>query len=157
LLLDAVASGQDLVAATLEPGGLSDKFDFVWEDAQGTRAVQVKSTDKQFSRADVERWAVELQSTGQASDYVLCLVGLIPLSLARISSLGRVRLDFHNLDLMAVREQAAHRLDRFLRSQRMLPGSPDYREMLVEALTSRLLGLSVTGTRATHPTGQRFC
>ena len=41
--------------AVLEPGSESEQFDWVWEDEKGRHAMQVKSTDGQFSMGEAER------------------------------------------------------------------------------------------------------
>src|ERR1041385_4710603 len=116
-LLDVVLSDRPFKVLTLEPGHAAEQFDLVWEDANGRHAVQVKSTDDQFAKADVERWAKKLESSGSADEYRLCLVGLHAASLVKLKQVGDVFLDYRNLHLPAFYAEAAHRLDRFLRAE----------------------------------------
>src|SRR6185369_10023044 len=60
-LLDITKSNPPFVEITLEPKVGNDQFDFLWKDASGSHATQVKSTENIFARADVERWARKLQ------------------------------------------------------------------------------------------------
>lgn len=144
-LLD-VTLNEGFLAVTLEPTHSSEKFDFLWQDHAGNHAVQVKSTDGQFSAADIRRWASELESSGSATNYTLTLVGLLPRSFARTTKVGNVQIKRKNLDLPALREQGAHRLDHFLVKQRLPSGTPHYREMVVDALSARLMALSASGS-----------
>ena len=65
-----------------------EKIDLLWEQATGTRTVQVKSSQNQISKADAERWAGEIEANhGGADELELVLVG--PCPRAWSSSAGR--------------------------------------------------------------------
>jgi tetratricopeptide (TPR) repeat protein len=144
-LLDGVLSDPPFDRVIIEPDHVSEKIDMLWEAPNGRRAVQVKSSANQFTESDVRRWAQELEAAHSASEYRLCLVGLHGSGVAAMDREGKVAIDKKNLDLSGFREQAAHRLDRFLRDEGLDAGTPDDREMLADALTARLATYSTTG------------
>ena len=66
-LLEAVKDKPPWISVTLEPNLTSDKVDILWEYRDGSRkAVQVKSSQNPFSKAEVQQWAAELKSWRQA-------------------------------------------------------------------------------------------
>jgi hypothetical protein len=144
-LLDSLLTDPPFDRVTIEPDHVSEKIDILWEAPNARRAVQVKSSANQFAESDVRRWAHELEAARSASEYRLCLVGLHSSGVAAMNREGKVAIDKKNLDLLAFREQAAHRLDRFLRDEGLDAGTPDDREMLADALTARLATYSTTG------------
>ena len=149
-LLDGALARPPFTSFTLEPGHDAEQFDLVLEDAKGCHAVQIKSTSGQFKRADVYDWAKKLEASGSAVEYRLCLVGLYPANLAKVSRVGRVVIDKKNLDLPAFFEQAALRLEIFLRSEDLEPGTAEERLMLAKALTAQLATYSTTGKPLTR-------
>jgi hypothetical protein len=151
-LLDALEDGREWQSVTLEPNVDSDKVDILWKYSDGTKAVQVKSSVNPFSKGDIERWAMELESWREADEYELVLVG-IPASptVARIRKEGTVAVPPpKNLDLPAFKEQAAHRLDRLLQKHDLYRGDADHREMLAGALSEKLATLSTGGHKLTR-------
>lgn len=144
-LLEGLAAEPAFVRLTLEPNHASEKFDLLWEDGTATRAVQVKSSVNAFAKPSVQRWAAELEASAPATEYRLCLVGLTSPAVANLKQVGKVTLEAKNLDLPAFREQAAHRLDRFLRTEGLDTGTAEQREMLADALTARLATYSTSG------------
>lgn len=155
-LLEAVEARDDgpaWDAVTLEPNVDSEKVDVLWNYADGTsKAVQVKSTENAFKKADIQRWAADLEASQKADVYELMLAGT-PASeaVARMREVGQVRIPgFKNLDLPAFREQAAHKLDGFLKAQRLATGDGDQRLMLADALSARLAALSTKGRPLTR-------
>lgn len=60
-LLDITKADPPFTEITLEPVVCKDQFDFLWLDAPGSHAIQVKSTENSFTKADVERWAGKLK------------------------------------------------------------------------------------------------
>ena len=151
-LLDSLESDPSWNSVTIEPAVESDKVDILWETDQGTRAVQVKSSQNPFRKADIERWAKELAEWKQADTYELILVGTPESNVvARIRKVGNVDVPPpKNLDLNAFKEQAAHRLDRVLKMVNLPAGNADQREMLAGALAEKLATLSTTGSRLTR-------
>lgn len=145
-LLD-VALNETCTTVTIEPDHVSSKFDILWEDSTGQHAIQVKSTSGQFSKSEISSWSFKFKEAAKADDYTLVLVGLMPLAPDKITSSPAVKLEFKNLDLDALNEQAAHRLDKFLRRQSLPSGSAWYREMLAGAIASELAKLASKGVR----------
>ncbi|MGA2140484.1 MAG: ATP-binding protein [Verrucomicrobiia bacterium] len=146
-LLDVLLGGLHLKSVTLEPNHTSEKFDILLELSTKRRAIQVKSSANQFTEGDVRRWAGEMEESGSAEEYHLCLVGLHSTAVAGLGQVGKVTIDRKNLDLSAFREQAAHRLDRFLRAEGLDRGTAEQREMLADALTTQLAAYSTKGQR----------
>ncbi len=143
-------------SVTLEPNiasdrpldqAASDKVDILWRYRDGTRAVQVKSSQNPFRQADIERWAAELEAWQQADRYELVLVGHYDSpATAKIRRVGQVDVPpALNLDLQAFLEQAAHRLDTFLGKHGLPRGDAGYREMLAAAIAERLAHYSTQG------------
>ena len=86
-LLDIAQAETSFLELRLEPPGV-DEFDFAWDDATGTTAVQVKSTANEFRVGDVKRWAGELQAARKTETCRLVLVGNYHIRLAGINQIG---------------------------------------------------------------------
>ncbi len=145
-LLDIAAADPPFTEITLEPNIGDEQFDFLWKDADGLHATQVKSTVNSFTKAEVERWAKKLQAARTTENCRLMLVGNIPPSLDGLTQIGAVVIEKKNLHLGDLLEQAAHRLAKFLAAEEMGEGTADEREMVVHALVSRLEHLSTSAT-----------
>ena len=137
-ILDVVQANQNFTEITLEPAFGDQQFDFVWKDAAGTHATQVKSTINTFSKADVENWAKKLEKARTTESCRLVLVGNIPACLDRLHSVGAVVIEKKNLHLGDLYEQAAHRVAKFLEAEGLPAGTALQREMVVHALVSHL-------------------
>lgn len=152
-LLEALEEEKKWTSVALEPNVESEKVDILWQYPDGTKkAQQVKSSQNPFSKADVHRWAAELESWREADNYELVLVGTPggP-SVATVRESGRVAVPPpKNLDLQAFQEQAAHRLSRFLESQKLRTGNSVFREILVEWLVGKLVCYSTSGRDLAH-------
>src|SRR5882724_12033851 len=144
-LLDGLLAKEPYQTLTLEPRHQSEKFDIIWTNAGGSYAVQVKSTSGQFSMADVRKWADEMEHARKTERCTLCLVGLYAQELARTTQIGHVRLEKWNYNPGALQEQAAHRLESFLRREGLYPGTGEYRALLVNALVGRLSHYATRG------------
>jgi len=144
-LLDSLTSGKEFIKLTLEPHLASERFDLLWEYAQGSRAVQVKSSVNEFAETDVRRWAREMEASGLADEYCLCLVGRPSSAVAKLDHVDKVMVEIRNLAPCVFRELAAHRLDGFLRMEGLTPGTSEDREMFADALTARLTEYSTKG------------
>lgn len=137
-LLDITKADPPFTEITLEPMVGDDQFDFLWRDAHGTHATQVKSTENSFTKKDVENWAGKLQQARTDERCRLVLIGNIPPSLARLTSVGAVAIETKNLNLDDLVEQAAHRVAVFLEDEKLDAGTAKDREMVVHALESKL-------------------
>jgi hypothetical protein len=137
-LLDITHGENAFTEVTLEPLQGNDKFDFLWKNERGSHAKQVKSTENTFTKPDVERWAKELKEQRTDEHCSLVLIGNIPPALAGLDPIEGVVIETKNLDLHAFIEQAAHRLAKFLESEKQPEGTANQREALVHALESKL-------------------
>jgi hypothetical protein len=136
--LDITKAEPPFTEITLEPMVGDDQFDFLWKDAHASHAIQVKSTENSFTRADVERWTEKLQQARTDEHCRLVLVGNIPPSLVSLKSVGAVAIETKNLNLDDLVEQAAHRVAVFLEDEKLDAGTAKEREMVVHALESKL-------------------
>ena len=152
-LLDALDDERAWLSVTLEPNVESEKVDILWESPESAKAVQVKSSQNPFGKADVQRWADRAEILRDADEYELVLVGTpASAAVARIKKVGAVAVPSpKNLDLRAFSEQASHRLEGFLRKHDLDPGDAHYRLMLAAALTEKLATLSTAGRKLTRP------
>jgi hypothetical protein len=151
-LLAALDDEQSWRSVTLEPSIDSDKVDLLWQYNDGCKAVQVKSSQNAFSESSVKRWAAELEAWRHANHYELVLVGTPATArVAAIRKVGNVDVPpAKNLDLPAFNEQAAHRLEGFLRTNGLPEGTGNYREMLASALADKLATLATRGLEFTR-------
>ena len=151
-LLDIAQADPPFVEITLEPAHAEDQFDFVWSDARGAFAVQVKSTRNEFKKAAVERWAREMESVRKTEECRLVLVGIYETKLEGMKNVGKVAIEKKNLDLPGLFDQAAHRVAKFIHAQKLEAGTPDQHEMIAESLVTRLLRYSTTRDPLSRPT-----
>ena len=146
-LLDALDDERPWTSVTLEPNVDSDKVDILWRYRDGTKAVQVKSSQNPFRKTNIQSWARDLEAWKKADEYELVLVGQhgSP-AVAKIRHVGNVSVPpAKNLDLVAFLEQAAYRLERFLEKHGLPTGKSQNRELLAEALAARLATYSTKG------------
>ncbi len=152
-LLEALDNDPPWESVTLEPDVDSEKIDLLWGYTDGTtKAVQVKSTENQFRKSDLNRWAKELEKWHRADQYELVLVGQhASAAVAKLRHAGKVSIPpAKNLDIPAFREQAAHKLDRFLKKHKLPHADGDQRAMLADALATNLATLSTKGKPLTR-------
>lgn len=129
-LLEALDDKRAWNSVTLEPDVDSEKVDILWEYPDGTKkAVQVKSSQNPFVETKVETWAADLEAWQQADEYELVLVGIVTPAVAKLHSIGKVAVPApKTLDIPALKEQAAQKLNHFLKQQRLPHGDPDHLE-----------------------------
>jgi predicted ATPase len=144
-LLDVVRNQARFVSITLEPNEAHEQFDFVWFDGQQRHAVQVKSTQNEFQKPQVEEWARKLLAARQNEACTLMLVGNYHSSLAGVDAFGAVRLQKRNLDLMMLRASAAEGIAHFLEQQHLHAGTAISRQEAVTYLEGKLLDASIVG------------
>ncbi|MCY2992444.1 MAG: toll/interleukin-1 receptor domain-containing protein [Planctomycetota bacterium] len=147
-LLEALDDKRAWNSVTLEPDVDSEKVDILWEYPDGTKkAVQVKSSQNPFVETKVETWAADLEAWQQADEYELVLVGIVTPAVAKLHRIGKVAVPApKTLDILALKEQAAQKLNHFLKQRRLPHGDPDHLEMLVGSLVDRLETFSTDGT-----------
>ncbi|MGV8934875.1 MAG: hypothetical protein ACOH1I_09635 [Gallionellaceae bacterium] len=138
-LLDIAQAEPPFTEITLEPAHADGQFDYVWSDANGVYAVQVKSTQNQFQKAEVEKWAMKLEAARKNEICKLVLVGNYHRSLAKVDKIDAVIIEKKNYDREGLFDQAAHRIAKFIHAQNLDVGTPDENEMIVERLITRLL------------------
>ncbi|MEO8378607.1 MAG: hypothetical protein ABI779_02980 [Acidobacteriota bacterium] len=149
-LLDITKSNPPFTEITLEPLVGSDQFDFLWKNAAGSHATQVKSTEAMFARAEVEQWAKKLESARTNETCTLVLVGNIAPGLVKLKSVGKVLLKQKPLDLDGLIAEAAQRLAEFMESQGLDAGKATERIRGVHAIESRLQHLSTEAKALTR-------
>jgi tetratricopeptide (TPR) repeat protein len=149
-LLDIAQADPPFTEITLEPSHADEQFDFVWSNAHGTFAVQVKSTSNEFQKSDVESWAKKLEAARKNETCSLVLVGNYRTSLAQVDKVGAVSIKKKNLDLPGLIGEAAHLLAKFIETQNLDAGTADEREMIAHSLISKLLHYSTTRERLTR-------
>ncbi len=143
-LLDIAQAEPPFNEITLEPAHANEQFDFVWSNAAGTHAVQVKSTINEFQKGEVEGWAAKMEAARKKETCSLILVGNYHTSLSKVDKVGAVNIEKKNLDLRSLFDQAAHQVAKFIHTQSLDAGTPDEHEMIAESLVTRLLRHSTT-------------
>ncbi len=147
-VLDIVRSDHDWRQVTIEPNMDSEKVDILWTfDENKQTAIQIKSSENQINKSSVEAWARELEESTVATEYELILVGPCSDSVANMRRFGRVSIPPpHALNIRALIEQAAHRMDRYFDSRGIMRVPPFVRELLVEGLVTRISTYASHGT-----------
>src|SRR5262249_1571258 len=124
---------------SIEPDESLQKVDILWGRSAGKKVVQVKSSSNQIGKTDAEHWASELLSGASADSYALILVGPCAQSVVEMGSFRGVSIPCpKSLDIEGLLHEAAHTLDKFLESEGLDRRSASQRELMVNALTTRL-------------------
>ena len=146
-VLDALTNDHDWTAIQLEPDLTSDKVDILWEYPTRRKVVQVKSSKNQIGVPDVRRWADDLEGSITADEYAISLIGPASQGVIEMGTYGKVQVPApRNLDLDGLAHQAAHQLDYYLQARQLGIRTPSTREMVVNALVTRLSAFATTGT-----------
>lgn len=147
-LLEVLEPNNDWQTVTLEPDVSSEKVDILWQYRNKTRAVQVKSSQNAFHVPEVKEWANELLTTfPSATEHELILLG--PTSQGVID-LGN---SFNNVIISPpksiepddLKEQACHKLDKYLETKDLPKTLSDIRELIVGTLTTQIEIYSTKG------------
>lgn len=149
-LLDSMRPGNDdWEAVTLEPDSSNEKVDIFWELAEGKRCVQqVKSSQNQIGRGQVESWCRELKESGSADRYQLILAAPVAASVLTDAPFDGVEVPVPaSLDTLALLDQAITGVDRYLTGKGIAPLPLPIRETLIYVVSARLLDGSVRGVR----------
>lgn len=132
---------------TFEPKHESEAIDILWRGKQWVKAVQIKSCQNSFQAADVTRWATNLESKFQATEFELILVGNCSPKIAKLKKIGRVCVPIpKSLDIVGLIEQAAHRLACFIEQQEIEGISAKDCEFVVRGIATQLIEYSVART-----------
>jgi hypothetical protein len=145
-VLDALTVDHNWTAITLEPDIGFDKVDILWKYPTSLKVVQVKSSQNQIGLTAVKAWAEELERSITADEYELRLIGPVSEGVPGLKQHGRVTVptpDTLNPD--SLMHQAAHKLDRYLQARQLGAQSPSAREMIVDALATRLSTFATRG------------
>lgn len=142
----------------LEPQVGEDKVDLRFRSPDGDRVSQIKSSENPIGAAQIRKWAADLeQAYPGALQYELRLIGPLSGGAASESRVGNVDVPTAEaLNLSALVERCAHRLDRLLRSLGHGATQPAAREILAEALATRLGTLAAVGQSLTRHALERL-
>lgn len=145
-VLDALTDDHNWIAIALEPNVGSDKVDIQWQYPDRRKVVQVKSSQNQIGVAAVKAWAEELEASVAADEYELRLIGPVSEGVPGLKRHGRVAIPTPDpLNPDGLMHQAAHKLDRYLQARQLDARSPSAREMIVDALITRLATAATRG------------
>lgn len=137
-LLEVIDAHSSFTEIILEPAIGNEQFDFLWKDAHGSHATQVKSTINTFTKADVMRWAARLRNARTNERCRLVLVGNTHPSLDGIGELCDVTIERRTLDLGGLIKQAAQEVAAFLENNDKFAGTAQQRIIIVHALIAKL-------------------
>ncbi len=129
-------SKSDWLSIQIEPDIKSEKVDILinYFNAE-IEAIQVKSSQNQLSKSEVEKWSQELERSYKADNYKLILLGPCSRSVTEMGSYGSVKIPPPlNIDIEGWIFQASHQLDSFMIRNNMESFSPTAREIIVKAL-----------------------
>jgi hypothetical protein len=148
-LLDSLSSAEEWIAVTLEPDSLNEKVDIHWEFADGsTCAQQVKSSQNQISKGNVEAWCRDLKASGHASKYQLMLAGPIAAAVLKDAPFHGVDVPTPtSVDTLALLDQAITKVDRYLTAKSIDPLPIALRESLIYELVARMTQAAIQGRR----------
>lgn len=133
---------------SLEPNLPSEKVDILFITEKEQNAIQVKSSQNQISKALVSEWTEELKQYLHADNYTLILIGPVSKSVIDEKEINGVKVPTPKvLDMIALIEQAAHKLDKYLQSRGFLPIPAFIREEFISVLISKFALFSTAGTK----------
>jgi hypothetical protein len=130
----------------IEPDPRLHKVDILWKAGAATRVEQIRSSINQIGKVQAEAWAAELIAESAADCHRLVLVGPCAQSVVEMRQHLGVEVPCpKNLDIKGLLSEAAHELDKFLRKEHLDQRNSTQRELMVNALTTHLSGLSTNG------------
>jgi len=148
-LLDALQNDSKWEFLALEPHLESQKVDIVcyYRDPREVQVTQVKSSQNQINKAQAIQWAEELRSSIEATSYKLVLIGPCSQGVVTLCKVRDVQIPTpKSLDVTSLIEQAAHRLGNYLETKGIPTALTAARELLVNALVTKLETYSTAGT-----------
>lgn len=151
-ILDSLRTA-DWHSVTLEPSTHDEKIDILWKFPSRMRAHQVKHSINRISATDVEKWAGELKASAPSGcELELTLLGHATAEVAHESKVGAVDVRFISMpEPSLLISSASHSLSRFLEAERLSDVPPVVREVLVQALASKLLEAATASKEVTRP------
>ncbi len=140
------------VAVTIEPDSENDKVDILWEFPNFfKRAQQIKSSQNQIGKADVESWCRTLKESRSADLYELVLAGPVGSAVIKEAPFDGVSVPTPlAIDTLSLIEQAITKLDRYL-GRRGIEAIPlIIRESLVILVAGNLTAGAISGRKLTR-------
>jgi hypothetical protein len=136
---------------TLEPDLNSEKVDLCVTAGGQVTVCQIKSSQNLISLPDVQNWAAELEASISADRYELRLIGPCSDSVCKAGHSGKVQIPTpYPLNIKALIEQAAHQLDAYFETRGISRVPPFAREILVNALVTKLSTWATDGRPINH-------
>jgi hypothetical protein len=130
---------KDWKSVIIEPTLDSEKVDIAWFYAEQKKVVQVKHSINQIGKSQVEKWVKELESTKEADEYELILLGPCSKEVARIGKIRNVQIPKPlNNSETAILEQASFKLDKFLEKENISLNASS-KELFVKSLATDFL------------------
>ncbi|HEX7756289.1 MAG TPA: hypothetical protein VF421_13140 [Niabella sp.] len=150
-ILDALDNDVKWTEIGLESDELSEKVDIVYKFPAGDKIMQVKSSQNQITLPLVTQWSADLEQSYVAAEYELVLLGPTTQGVIENPTIGKVKIPTPKvLDILALIEQASHKLDKYLSSRGFLPVPPFIREEFISSLISRFSTYSTNGQKITR-------
>jgi hypothetical protein len=145
-LLESLKEENDWQNLRIEPVVNSNKVDLIFNYADTIKAIQIKSSQNQIGLAQVKLWAEELENSFEADSYEVILIGPTAQSVIDIKLHGNVKIPSPKvLDITALIEQAAHRIDVYLHEKGYASIPPFIREEFISSLITKLENYSTSG------------
>jgi hypothetical protein len=108
--------------------------------------VQVKSSQNRIDVPDVKGWAEDLEKSFTADEYEIRLIGPVSDGVPKMGVHGKVTVPVPEaLNLNGLVYQAAHHLARYMEAHHLDVTSASAREMIVDALVTRLSTYATQG------------
>lgn len=145
-LLDALQAENHWTHISLEPIINSSKVDVLFTYSNEKKVVQIKSSQNQINLSHAKEWSTELETSIPADQYELILIGPCAQSVVELGKHGKVYISPPKvLDISALIEQSAHKLDIYLHNLGYLSIPPFIREEFIAALITKLETYSTGG------------
>lgn len=146
-VLDALdPKKSDWISVTIEPDSSNEKVDIIWQDQHRKRAQQVKSSQNQMGKAEVQAWCKDLADSKDADDYEMLLAGPIAQGVVDDQPFHGVRVPTPRaLDILALAEQASNRLDGYLTRKRFPAVPYAVRADVINLLGKKIIDGSIHG------------
>ena len=145
-VLDSFKKDNDWVHVSLEPDIKAEKVDILWcysEDKK--KAVQVKSSELQINKPNVEKWAKDLENDYECNFYELILIGSCSKWVATAKFSGKTSIKTMNLDIQNLLNNTAFSLGLYLENKGFKPILSGKKLTIVEALITLFEKGSTTG------------
>jgi hypothetical protein len=150
-LLNLARERGDWDTVTLEPNFETEKVDICLTSKEGVKIIQIKSSQNAIGLPDVQRWANALEVSMPAEHYELFLIGPCSDQVSKTDTIGKVKIPTpFPLNIKTLIEQSAHQLDGYFEIKGISRVPPFAREILVNALVTKLSTYATKGTPLSH-------